>query len=51
MSIRDSLEWDLGDSAWGGTSDLGTKMVYAQVRDAAGNWSDVFSDAIELVAE
>jgi Zn-dependent metalloprotease len=51
MSIRDSLEWDLGDGAWGGTSDLGTKMVYAQVRDAAGNWSDVFSDAIELVAE
>ncbi|MFV2062318.1 MAG: M4 family metallopeptidase [Chloroflexota bacterium] len=50
MSIRDGLVWDLSEPAWGGTPGLGTKRVYAQVRDAAGNWSAVFSDDIELVA-
>ena len=50
LPIRDALQWDLSASAWGGTGGLGTKRVYAQVRDAAGNWSAVFSDEIELVA-
>lgn len=50
IPIRDSLAWDLSDSAWGGTATRGTKRVYAQVRDAAGNWSHVFSDEIDWVA-
>jgi Zn-dependent metalloprotease len=47
MPIRDTVRWDLSDTTWGGSGKPGTRRVYAQVRDAAGNWSDVFSDAIE----
>jgi hypothetical protein len=49
MPIRDTLAWDLRDAALGGGDSLGPRAVYAQVRDAAGNWSDVFADDIELV--
>ncbi len=35
--------------ALGGTPGAGPKAVYGQVRDAAGHWSDVFSDDIELL--
>ena len=49
MPIRDALEWDLNDAAWGGVPGSGSRAVYAQVRDAAGNWSDVFEDDIELL--
>jgi hypothetical protein len=35
--------------AWTLTSDIGTKTVYAQWRDAAGNWSTPVSDTIQLV--
>jgi hypothetical protein len=34
--------------AWNLEAGLGTKTVYAQWRDAAGNWSAVASDAIEV---
>ena len=34
---------------FGGSGEAGARRVYAQVRDAAGNWSDVFSDEIELL--
>ena len=34
---------------WTMTSDVGVKTVYAQWRDAAGNWSVPVSDTIELV--
>lgn len=49
MPIRDSLAWDLTDASVGGAAGPGLKGVYAQVRDAAGNWSDVFGDEIELL--
>ena len=35
--------------AWTMSAGLGTKTVYAQWRDAAGNWSTPVSDTIELV--
>ena len=50
MPIRDALVWDLTDASLGGTGGLGMKGVYAQLMDAAGNWSDVFGDEIELSA-
>jgi hypothetical protein len=50
MPIRDALSWDLTDAALGGSPGPGVKGVYAQVRDAAGNWSEVFGDEIELLA-
>ncbi len=48
MPVRESLPWDLADTTYGGSGAAGVRRVYAQVRDAAGNWSDVFSDDIEL---
>jgi hypothetical protein len=39
--------WDLG--GYGGTAGSGVKVVYAKVRDVAGNWSQVLVAAIELV--
>ena len=48
MPIRDALTWDLRDTSLGGDGLPGPRLVYAQVRDAAGNWSDVFADDIEL---
>ncbi|HEX7347494.1 MAG TPA: hypothetical protein VF253_11935, partial [Candidatus Limnocylindrales bacterium] len=35
--------------AWTLPAGLGTKTVYAQWRDAAGNWSDPISDTIDVV--
>lgn len=49
MPIRDALMWDLADTTYGGSGKPGTRRIFAQVRDAAGNWSDVFSDEIVLV--
>lgn len=46
MSARETLVWDLSDTAFGGSGKKGARRVYAQVRDAAGNWSKVFSDGI-----
>lgn len=50
MPIRDTLPWDLRDTSLGGDGLPGPKTIYAQVRDAAGNWSEVFADDIELLA-
>jgi Zn-dependent metalloprotease len=50
MPARTRLTWDLADTTFGGPGSRGVRRVYAQVRDAAGNWSPVFSDAIEWVA-
>ncbi len=50
MPVRASISWDLADTTFGGSGDAGVRRVYAQVRDAAGNWSDVFSDKIELLS-
>lgn len=49
IAVRDTLDWDLLDAAWGGSGGTGTKRVYAQARDAVGNWSAVFEDDIELL--
>jgi hypothetical protein len=46
MPARETLVWDLADTSLGGSGKKGARRVYAQVRDAAGNWSDVFSDGI-----
>jgi bacillolysin len=50
MDAREMLVWDLGDTTFGGGGSRGVRSVYAQVRDAAGNWSRVFSDSIDWVA-
>ncbi len=47
--IRDALAWNVTDPAYGYAADPGPRAVYGQVRDAAGNWSDVFSASIELL--
>ena len=49
MAPRATLTWDLADTTFGGSGSKGVRRVYAQVRDAAGNWSPVFSDKIEWV--
>ena len=49
MPVRATLAWDLVDATLGGTPGAGPKAVYGQVRDAAGHWSEVFSDDIELL--
>ncbi|HZM77183.1 MAG TPA: hypothetical protein VFC19_15735 [Candidatus Limnocylindrales bacterium] len=41
-----SITWSLTDLYRGGTNDGGTKTVYAQWRDAQGNWSPVASATI-----
>jgi hypothetical protein len=40
--------WSLTDSAYGGSTANGTRSVYAQFRDRAGNWSPVYQDTIVL---
>jgi hypothetical protein len=47
LPYRERLAWDLDAAVYGGTTRTGARTVYAQVRDAAGNWSAVFSDRIE----
>ncbi len=49
LPFRDSMGgWSLNASVYGGDGATGTKRVYVQFRDRAGNWSDVISDSIEL---
>ncbi len=50
MDARETLAWDLSDTTYGGAGRPGMRRIYAQVRDAAGRWSPVFSDVIEWVA-
>jgi hypothetical protein len=50
LPVRETLAWDLAEGTYGGPVRTGARRVYAQVRDAAGNWSDVFFDQIELLA-
>jgi hypothetical protein len=49
MPVRETLAWDLSDTTYGGSGEPGDRRVYAQVRDAAGNWSKVFRSQIELL--
>ena len=46
MPLRETFTWDLGDTTFGASGKKGARQIYAQVRDAAGNWSKVFSDGI-----
>ena len=50
MPLRETLDWNLADRTFGGSGGRGLRAVYAQVRDAAGNWSPVFSATIDWVA-
>lgn len=45
-STPQSVTWDLTDPATGGTTSSGTKTVYVQFHDRAGNWSTSFTDSI-----
>ncbi len=47
MPFREGLAWDLADRTYGGDGKPGQRAVFGQVRDAAGRWSAVFSDAID----
>ena len=49
MPVRSTVRWDLSDTTYGASGKPGTRRVYAQFRDAAGNWSKVVSDGIEWV--
>jgi hypothetical protein len=40
--------WSLTNTTYGGTTGDGTKRVYVQFRDTAGNWSTIKSDSIVL---
>jgi hypothetical protein len=40
--------WDLTNATYGGTTANGTRTVYYQVMDAAGNQSTVLSDSIQF---
>jgi hypothetical protein len=42
------VAWRLTNPDYGGTSGDGTKRVYVQFRDSAGNWSSIKSDSIIL---
>ena len=47
MPFRETVtDWSLESTAWGGPGDRGTRRVYVQVRDRAGNWSAVMRDTI-----
>jgi hypothetical protein len=50
VPVRTSVAWDLADTTFGGSGQPGVRRVYAQFRDAVGNWSDVVSDDITLLA-
>jgi hypothetical protein len=47
MPFREGLPWDLAERVYGGDGQPGQRAVFAQVRDAAGRWSAVFSDGID----
>lgn len=40
--------WSLADASYGGSAANGTRTVYVQFRDGAGNWSKVYTDTIVL---
>jgi uncharacterized repeat protein (TIGR01451 family) len=43
--------WSLAAAAFGGTSAFGTKTVFVQYQDAAGNWSSIKNDQIRMVRD
>ena len=44
-----SINWDLADTRYGGSTVRGTRTVYAQFRDRTGKWSPTMTDTIEYV--
>jgi len=49
MSYRSTFTgWSLTSTAWGGSGKHGSRRVYLQVRDRAGNWSSITSDVISF---
>jgi hypothetical protein len=44
--LRPTISWSLTDPNYGGSGTSGTKFVYVQFGDGAGNWSTVRSDSI-----
>jgi hypothetical protein len=47
MAVRDRVrQWSLVDPTYGGSTRRGTRTVYVQARDRAGNWSKVAKDTI-----
>jgi bacillolysin len=47
MPFREMVtDWSLESTAWGGSGGHGTRRVFVQVRDRAGNWSPVMRDSI-----
>lgn len=48
LPFRATLDWLLTDPAWGGSERDGTKRVFVQLRDQAGNWSEPFRDRVVL---
>ncbi len=47
-SYTSTVSWNLTDTVAGGTATGGTKTVYAQWQDKAGNWSTIQKDSISL---
>ena len=47
-STAQAIAWSLTDPAYGGNPSDGLKTVYAEFRDAAGNWSAPETDTITL---
>ncbi len=45
---KSTISWNLTDTVAGGTAASGTKTVYAQWKDNAGNWSSIQKDSISL---
>jgi hypothetical protein len=41
-----TVSWDLRTAAYGGSAQRGTRSVYVQWRDEAGNWSGIKTDTI-----
>ena len=48
--VRETPACEVADATYGGPSGPGLRRVYAQVRGAAGNWSEVFFGEIVLLA-
>lgn len=44
----DQINWAMDDPATGGSAATGTRQVYAQWRDVAGNWSTVSNTSFKL---
>jgi hypothetical protein len=44
----DQINWAMDDPSTGGSLSTGTRRVYAQWRDVAGNWSTVSSTSFKL---